>query len=125
MKSLTKDPNAGARQRAAKEKANENAALKSVSMPLSELGSSGAAGGKKKKPVFKSTLQPQNAALAPKAMGEVDLLGARAEDWNGAVANGWASDAYDADKVTEYGDVEIGDLVKEFGETRGGGSDNR
>lgn len=114
MKSLTKDPNAAARQRAAEEKANENAALKSVSMPLSGLGSSGTAGGKKK-PVFKSTLQPQNAALAPKAMGEVDLLGARTEDWNGAVANGWASDAYDPEKVTEYGDVEIGDLLKEVG----------
>lgn len=117
MKSLTKDPNSAARQRAAEEKANENAALKSVSMPISGLGSTGAAGGKKK-PVFKSTLQPQNAALAPKAVGEVDLLGSRAEDWNGAVANGWASDAYDPEKVTEYGDVEIEDLLKELGEVR-------
>lgn len=117
MKSLSKDPNAAARQRAAEEKANESAALKSVSMPLSGVGG-GAAGGKKK-PVFKSTLQPQNAALAPKAMGEVDLLGTRAEDWNGAVANGWANDAYDPEKVTEHGDVEIEDLVKEFGDARG------
>lgn len=117
MKSLTKDPNAAARQRAAEEKANENAALKSVSMPLSGLGSSTAGG--KKKPVFKSTLQPQNAALAPKAMGEVDLLGTRTEDWNSAVANGWSGDVYDPEKVTEYADVEIGDLLKEFGEESG------
>lgn len=115
MKSLTKDPNAAARQRAAEEKANENAALKSVSMPLSGLGSGGTVGGKKK-PVFKSTLQPQNAGLAPKAVGEVDLLGSRAEDWNAAVANGWASDAYNPENVTEYSDVQIGDLLKELGE---------
>lgn len=115
MKSLTKDPNAAARQRAAEEKANENAALKSVSMPLSGLGA-GASG--KKKPVFKTTLQPQNAALAPKAVNQVDLLGGRAEDWNGAVANGWSGEVYDPERVTEYADVSIEDLVRGFGEER-------
>lgn len=85
MKQMTKDPTAAARAREAE---NRNAGLQSVSM-----GPGGAA-PKKKKPVFKSTLQPQNAdVVAAKPLDE--MLGEREVDGNAAIRNGWAKDAYD------------------------------
>ncbi|KAI7529941.1 hypothetical protein KC331_g14942 [Hortaea werneckii] len=60
MKQLTKDPNAASKAERER-KANEEAGLKSINLSLSG-SASGAAPGGKKKPVFKSTLQPHNAA---------------------------------------------------------------
>ena len=63
MRQLTKDPNAAAKARAAEQKANEEAGLKSID--LASLSASTSA-SVKKKPVFKSTLQPENAVAEPK-----------------------------------------------------------
>ncbi|KAK5128462.1 hypothetical protein LTR85_003130 [Meristemomyces frigidus] len=60
MKQLTKDPNATTKAERER-KANEEAGLKSINLSLSG-GASGATSSKKK-PVFKSTLQPHNAAV--------------------------------------------------------------
>lgn len=80
---------------------NEESGLKSVSIALPGSGSSGSV---KKKPVFKSTLQPQNASVVPsKPLGvELGKGGADAYDLNKAIANGWADDQYDPSKVIPY-----------------------
>ncbi|KAK4956371.1 hypothetical protein LTR10_005895 [Elasticomyces elasticus] len=104
MKQLTKDPNAASKAREAERKANEEAGLKSINL-------SGAAAGSttKKKPVFKSTLQPHNAAVvnqtpAPSAASrDVVMADAGHDDWMKEYnedpaqmhANGWAQDQYD------------------------------
>ena len=96
MRHLTRDPNAAAKARAAAQKANEEAGLKSISL-------SAASGGpqQKKKPVFKSTLQPHNAAaigveLKPASVGLRD----GEDDPSGAVRNGWFEDRYQPRFVT-------------------------
>lgn len=84
---MTKDPGAAAR---AREADSQNSGLKSIALP-------GAAGGAtKKKPVFKSTLQPQNASVVPAKPLDA-IAEARGEGWdlNGAVRNGWKEDEYD------------------------------
>lgn len=73
MRNLTKDPAAAARARAAEERNNAESGLKSIS-----LATAGGAGGiipGKKKPVFKSTLQPQNVLKEEKKV--VPLPGLR------------------------------------------------
>lgn len=61
--------------------------------------------GPKKKPVFKSTLQPQNANAIlskPKDVAMGDSGKAVEYDANGAIANGWAHDQYDPARPTQY-----------------------
>lgn len=103
---------------------NEEAGLKSVSISLP---GSGTAGPAKKKPVFKSTLQPQNASVVPAKPLEIGL-GKNAHDLNAAVANGWANDQYDPTKPTPYDkdfkltdimtEAELGDLDAELAQRR-------
>ncbi|KAK0295570.1 hypothetical protein LTR54_004952 [Friedmanniomyces endolithicus] len=106
MKQLTKDPNAASKAREAERKANEEAGLKSInlSLPSTATGASN-----KKKPVFKSTLQPHNAAVisqatgAPTAAKDIKMSDATNDDWlneynadpTQMIANGWADDQYD------------------------------
>ncbi|EMC92865.1 hypothetical protein BAUCODRAFT_27192 [Baudoinia panamericana UAMH 10762] len=103
MKQLTKDPNAASKARDAERRANEEAGLKSInlSLPASVPGTT------KKKPVFKSTLQPHNAAVlgqqAPVTSQDSSISRAVDEAWlkeynadpSQMVANGWANEAYD------------------------------
>jgi len=63
MKQLTKDPNAASKAERER-KANEEAGLKSINLSISGAGGGGPT---KKKPVFKSTLQPHNAAAVGQA----------------------------------------------------------
>ena len=101
MRQLTKDPNAAAKARAAEQKANEEAGLKSINISLS---SSTTAPSGKKKPVFKSTLQPHNAA----ALGQTESKSANVEgglmdennDPSGAIRNGWYEERYQPQFVT-------------------------
>lgn len=94
MRQLTKDPNAAAK---ARERANEESGLKSINLSLSS--AAGAQPGKKK-PVFKSTLQPHNAALlagSSESKSSSGLDGAVAtggDDPSGAVANEWFEERY-------------------------------
>ncbi|KAK3724159.1 hypothetical protein LTR37_001283 [Vermiconidia calcicola] len=112
MRQLTKDPNAAAKARAAEQKANEEAGLKSINISLSSSSTSTAAAGKKK-PVFKSTLQPHNAAAlgqsgdATKPATTTTLLLAPDEnnDPSGAVRNGWFEDRYQPQFVTGCDDA--------------------
>ena len=60
MKQLTKDPNAISKAERER-KANEEAGLKSITLSLTS--GSGGNVATKKKPVFKSTLQPHNASV--------------------------------------------------------------
>ncbi|TKA70597.1 hypothetical protein B0A55_06700 [Friedmanniomyces simplex] len=106
MKQLTKDPNAANKAREAERKANEEAGLKSINVSLP-----GAAAGSstKKKPVFKSTLQPHNAAVVGQATGasstakDLSMNDVANDDWLNEYnadptqmnANGWADDQYD------------------------------
>lgn len=94
MRQLTKDPNAAAKARAAEQKANEEAGLKSINISLSSSSSAPA----KKKPVFKSTLQPQNATALgqsePKPMSVDASVPDENNDPSGAVSNGWYEDRY-------------------------------
>ena len=61
--------------------------------------SAASAAAPKKKPVFKSTLQPQNAAAVPAAptptTATMEELPTEDEDPSGMVRNGWAEEAYD------------------------------
>ncbi|KAK1053748.1 hypothetical protein LTR12_000937 [Friedmanniomyces endolithicus] len=106
MKQLTKDPNAANKAREAERKANEEAGLKSINLSLP-----GAATGalNKKKPVFKSTLQPHNAAVISQATGattatkDIGMRDATNDDWlneynadpTQMIANDWLDDQYD------------------------------
>lgn len=94
MKQLTKDPNAAAKAQAAERRANEESGLKSINISLNPSGSS-----TKKKPVFKSTLQPQNAAAVPSAPDPA-VSTTVDDDPSGAVRNGWYEDRYDPKFVT-------------------------
>ena len=99
MRQLTKDPNAAAKARAAEQKANEESGLKSINLSLSSTGST------KKKPVFKSTLQPHNAAALGQTESNVAAhLGSEVPDENndpsGAIGNGWHEDRYQPQFVT-------------------------
>jgi len=103
MRQLTKDPNAAAKAREAERKANEEAGLKSID--IASLAQPGAK--MKKKPVFKSTLQPHNAAV----LGVQPAAGSNTETKSGpedegdeaydiddpdqARANGWEAERYD------------------------------
>ncbi|KAK3114683.1 hypothetical protein LTR53_006769 [Teratosphaeriaceae sp. CCFEE 6253] len=120
MKQLTKDPNAANKAREAERKANEEAGLKSINL---NLFSAAAGSTTKKKPVFKSTLQPHNAAGVSQLPGtvtaseDVDMDDAANDEWlieynadpTQAKANGWAHEAYDPRFQTgdcpECGDV--------------------
>lgn len=105
MRSMTKDPNAAAKARAAEQKANEEAGLKSINISLSSSSSTTPSG--KKKPVFKSTLQPHNAAALGQSSqsGEarptsVDAGSLDADDPSGAARNGWFEERYQPRFVT-------------------------
>ena len=103
MRHLTKDPNAAAKARAAEQKANEEAGLKSIN--LSSLPSTSASGSSgKKKPVFKSTLQPHNAPALGLSEAKTSVkLGDFADENNdpsGAVRNGWFEDRYQPQFIT-------------------------
>jgi hypothetical protein len=137
---MTKDPNAAAKQRQSEARSNAEGGLKSVSIPLSSSAAASSSGGPaKKKPVFKSTLQPQNAAVIPPSAGPTlassgsgapsiasavntaAVNEAMAKDWNLAVANGWDDDVYDPTKDDgedgdEFEDVDMGQLAREFAE---------
>lgn len=75
---MTRDPNAAAKARAAEQEA---AGLKTLDI---------SAAAPKKKPVFKSTLQPHNAGVVAPAPAVV----VEDEDPSGMVRNGWVDDAY-------------------------------
>lgn len=93
MRQLTKDPNAAAKARAAEQKANEEAGLKT--MNLLPIDASPAV--PKKKPVFKSILQSGQTQSK-------DATGVSALDENsdpsGAVRNGWHEQRYRPQFVT-------------------------
>ncbi|KAF2725084.1 hypothetical protein K431DRAFT_240031 [Polychaeton citri CBS 116435] len=99
MRQLTKNPNAAAIARAEEKRENQAAGLKSINISLAPGGST------KKKPVFKSTLQPHNAAGLQGSVGAVPIPSALAasisvgpggdDDLSCAVRNGWADDKYD------------------------------
>lgn len=117
MRQMSKDPTAASRARAAEAKASEESGgLKSINLSLSGVPNSAPG---KKKPVFKSTLQPQNAATlgqtqaqAPpqpqpgesEARRESGVQGAGGqteddvdldpEDGSSAKAEGWSKDRY-------------------------------
>ena len=93
MRHLTKPPNHAAAARASDAKANEEAGLKSISLSSIQSSTSSSASGKKK-PVFKSTLEPHNAAALGVTDSMSDVLGNDA-DPSGAVANGWEDERYD------------------------------
>lgn len=103
---------------------NEEAGLKSVSISLPGSGSGGPV---KKKPVFKSTLQPQNASVVPAKPLDVGIA-KDSHDMNAAVANGWADDQYDPTKVMPYDqnfkltdimtEEELGELDTEIAQRR-------
>lgn len=112
MRHLTKDPNAAAKARASEQKANEEAGLKSINISLSGSGTT------KKKPVFKSTLQPEAGATT-----ETKPVGSLAEglsDASGAVANGWFEERYrpqfvngceeEGCRVCEGGRIDLGEV---------------
>lgn len=81
---------------------NEEAGLKSVNISLPGSGSNGSV---KKKPKFKSTVQPQNGNVVPAKPLDVERKkGSDANDLNKAVANGWADDQYDPAKIMKYDD---------------------
>jgi hypothetical protein len=136
MRAMTKDPSAAQKQRLAESRSASG--LKSVSIPLSSTGQPQTASGKKK-PVFKSTLQPQNVAALPSQPGggvglvvgtgltttvaaHIAANEVMLNDWNLAGANGWAGDVYDplADDggggEEDFEDVDMGELVREFQE---------
>ncbi|KAK5133431.1 hypothetical protein LTR08_007770 [Meristemomyces frigidus] len=85
MKQLTKDPNAVSKAERER-KSNEEAGLKSINLSLT--GSSGGASTTKKKPVFKSTLQPHNASVigqtatvtVPFSRDDVEMTDAGSDD---------------------------------------------
>lgn len=90
MRKLTRDPNAAAKARAAEQKANEEAGLKSINL-------STASSGQKKKPVFKSTLQPHNAGAIgaeAKPMSVGGVVKESEDDPSGALRNGWWEERY-------------------------------
>ncbi|SMQ48318.1 unnamed protein product [Zymoseptoria tritici ST99CH_3D7] len=139
MRAMTKDPNAAAKQRLAESRSNASGGLKSVSIPLSvssTINNTSTSGPVKKKPVFKSTLQPQNVAavatlpgLAKSGGGGPVLAvsggaveGVMVSDWNLARANGWEGEVYDPnvddgeDGEGKGWDVDFGALVREFAE---------
>ncbi|KAF7191960.1 G patch domain-containing protein 8 [Pseudocercospora fuligena] len=99
MRKLTKDPSAAARARAAEERQNAESGLKSISVPLGGSSASSGQSGVKKKPVFKSTLQPQNAAIVP---AKPQPQGASPEDPALAIYYGWHDRAYDPEYPTKY-----------------------
>ncbi|KAK5169895.1 uncharacterized protein LTR77_005873 [Saxophila tyrrhenica] len=107
LRTLTRDPTATAKARAAEARAAEESGLKSLSLPSastnSTIPSSSASGAVKKKPVFKSTLQPHNAAALGSEAKPVGLMVAR-DDPAGAVRNGWAEERYRPRFVMGCGD---------------------
>ena len=120
MRSMTKDPNAAAKARAAEQKANEEAGLKSINISLGSSNSTASSG--KKKPVFKSTLQPHNAAVLGQSgelkSASIDAGSLDADDPSGAVKNGWHEERYqprfvtscedEACRVCEKGFIDLG-----------------
>ena len=119
MRQLTKDPNAAAKARAAEQRANEEAGMTNISMPLSGTGSTSGLKGVvagKKKPVFKSTLQPHNAAAlgqSAEVKTSVDV-GGEEGDASGAVKNGWFEERYQPRFVTRCDDGQCNVCSKGF-----------
>ena len=121
MRQLTKDPNAAAKARLAEQRAQEESGLRkidpgSLKMPLPS-------SGVKKKPVFKSTLQPHNAAALGKSIGttpaegNVSMADELANDPSGAIRNGWYEDRYQPQFVTGCDDPRCG-VCKDSGKGR-------
>lgn len=107
MRHLTKDPNAAAKARVAEQKANEEAGLKSLSLPAVTAATSNTG---KKKPVFKSTLQPHNVAVLAHSVETKLPAGSSGmpdedSDPSGAVRNGWFEDRYQPRFVTGCDDL--------------------
>lgn len=100
MKQMSKDPNAAAKARAAEQRANEEAGLKAINLASAKASTTASSG--KKKPVFKSTLQPHNvAAVAPSSSGSP--LGGESSDnrdLSNAKANGWWEARYRPEVIT-------------------------
>lgn len=92
---MTKDPNAAAKRAAEQQRANDEAGIKTIDLASITSSASASSSAVKKKPVFKSTLQPQTAVAL--GLGEAKSLNLGDEDVDpsGAVENGWAEDAYD------------------------------
>lgn len=84
MKQLTRDPNAAAKAERER-KANEATGLKPISLSTAGAGS-GSGVAKGKKPVFKSTLQPQNAAVTSQE-APIDLPSTTGTDANTPIAD--------------------------------------
>jgi hypothetical protein len=109
MKQLTRDPSAASKAREAEKNDSE---LKSINLSLSSASS----GPVKKKPVFKSTLQPHNVPAAKGQLPgvsssdgkdvDMDTDDAWLEEWNAdpqqMKANGWEADRYDHRYVCGY-----------------------
>jgi hypothetical protein len=126
MRQLTKDPNAAVKARLSEQRANEEAGMKNINISLSS--SSGAASSGKKKPVFKSTLQPHNAAaLGQTSEGRTGSVGGGESDVDGdasgAVRNGWFEERYqprfvtgcdeDGCRVCERGFIDLGPVERD------------
>lgn len=93
---MTKDPAAAAKRAAEQARANEEAGIKAINLSSITSGASASSGAAKKKPVFKSTLQPQTAVALGLGQAKALTLGEGEDgDPSGAVENGWAGDAYD------------------------------
>lgn len=99
MRQMSRDPNAAAK---AQQKANEEAGMKNINTSLNSSTTGSSASGGKKKPVFKSTLQPHNAAAMGQSVGSAVNVPAAGGDWDpsGAVRNGWFEERYQPRFVT-------------------------
>jgi hypothetical protein len=108
MRHLTRDPAAIAKARAAEQNSGD---LKSIDLStmLTKSSSSSGGGVQKKKPVFKSTLQPHNAAALGAEVKSVTGGGVMKAgggdgdadgDPSGAIRNGWFEDRYQPRFVT-------------------------
>ncbi|WPH02924.1 Hypothetical protein R9X50_00579400 [Acrodontium crateriforme] len=100
MKQMSKDPNAAAKARAAEQRANEEAGLKAINLASAKSSMPSSSG--KKKPVFKSTLQPHNAAaITPSSNGSPSGgVGSDDQDLSNAKANGWWEARYRPEVIT-------------------------
>lgn len=126
---MSRDPNAAAK---AQQKANEEAGMKNINIALNSTSTSSgstASGGGKKKPVFKSTLQPHNAAALGQSVASGVPVGGGEGDPSGAVRNGWFEERYQPRFVTgcedpgcrccERGIIDLGPAAGERDEVMG------
>ena len=101
MKQLTKESHAAAKARTGDSQNIDDSGVKSINISLSS--STSAAG--KKKPVFKSTLQPHNAAALGQTEPKPSILLDENQDASGAISNGWYEDRYRPQFVTGCNDT--------------------